>query len=305
MYCYIICIVVSLYWVKRYITWKNCDLRAAFEGKVAFITGGSSGIGEALTKELVRLGAKKVVIASRNVAEMERVKKQSAYPDRVDFVQMDLSKPKEAMEKATEYINKSELKNTGVDFVFNNAGLTMRDEFINTDFATCEYMLNTNLLSHIGITKAFLPLMQSKKRGHFVNVVSIAGLVGTAFRTMYSAAKFGTAGFFKALRSEVKSFGVSVTNVYPEFVKTNVSINAVLGQGQKFGKTDTNIQNGITTERAVNEILKGVALGDHEVIVGRFQYRVLPLLCFLSTTFNSFLGSVLYKKTKDSIMKAQ
>ena len=64
-----------------------------------------------------------------------------------------------------------------------------------------------------------------------MNIISIAGLIGTGFRTMYSAAKFGTAGFFKSLRAEIKQFNIGVTNIYPEFVKTNISKNAVLGAG--------------------------------------------------------------------------
>lgn len=75
---------------------------------------------------------------------------------------------------------------------------------------------------------------------------------------MYSAAKFGTAGFFKALRAEVKNQGVGITNIYPEFVKTNISKNAVMGAGQTFGKTDTNISTGIEVDDAVDIILRSI-----------------------------------------------
>ncbi|TNV76622.1 hypothetical protein FGO68_gene8780 [Halteria grandinella] len=303
MFCYIIGLAIALYWVKRYISWKNCDLRAAFEGKVAFITGGSSGIGEELTKELVKLGAKKVVIASRNVTEMERVKRECAHPDRVDFVQIDLSKPKEAMDKAIDYINKSELKSTGVDFVFNNAGLVMKEELINTDFQYCEYMINTNLMSHIAITKAFLPFMVENKRGHLVNTNSIAGMIGT--RSLYSASKFGMTGFFKALRSEVKQHGINVTNIYPEFVKTNISKNALTGQGQQYGKTDDNIASGVDVDWAANVILKGVALKEHEVIVGRPMFHILPYVCALSSTISSRVTQMAYNKYKKDQEKSQ
>ena len=80
----------------------------------------------------------------------------------------------------------------------------MREEFQRTEFETCKMMMNTNCMSHIAITKGFLPLLMKQGSGRFVNIISIAGLIGTGFRTMYSAAKFGTAGFFKSLRAEVK-----------------------------------------------------------------------------------------------------
>ena len=69
----------------------------SFAGKTAFITGGSSGIGETITKKMVQLGARKVVIASRNVREMERVKNECIDPSRVEIMQMDLSKPEECL----------------------------------------------------------------------------------------------------------------------------------------------------------------------------------------------------------------
>jgi short-subunit dehydrogenase len=116
-------------------------------------------------------------------------------------------------------------------------------------------------MSHIAITKAFLQTLIGQSSGaQIVNIISIAGLIGTGFRTMYSAAKFGTAGFFKALRAEVRQYGIGITNIYPEFVKTNISKNAVLGAGQTFGKTDTNISTGIEVDDAVDIILRSTFL---------------------------------------------
>jgi NADP-dependent 3-hydroxy acid dehydrogenase YdfG len=82
--------------------WKTAEL--SFAGKTVFITGGSSGIGEAMTKRLVQLGAKKVVIASRNIKEMERVKNECIDKSRVDIMQMDLSKPEECLEKVKIFV---------------------------------------------------------------------------------------------------------------------------------------------------------------------------------------------------------
>ena len=79
----------------------------------------------------------------------------------------------------------------------------MREEFVNTDYKTCEYMMNTNCLSHIALVKGILPDMIKRKSGHIVNIVSIAGLMGVPVRTMYCASKFAMDGFSKALRHEV------------------------------------------------------------------------------------------------------
>ena len=120
----------------------------------------------------------------------------------------------------------------------------MRDEFSALDFSVCESMLNTNLLSHIAIIKACLPHMTTQKNGMIVNISSGSGIFGMPLRTMYSATKFGLSGFGKALRSEVKHLGIKVIQVYPGYVKTNISLNAMTGKGDKFGKVDSNINKG-------------------------------------------------------------
>ena len=87
----------------------------------------------------------------------------------------------------------------------------MREEFHNLDFSVCETMVNTNLLSHIAATKAALPEMMLKKGNlHIVNIISGSGILGLPVRTMYSASKFGLAGFGNALRAEVKQYGITV-----------------------------------------------------------------------------------------------
>lgn len=109
-------------------------------------------------------------------------------------MQMDLSKPNECLKQ---------IQNLSVDILVNNGGLSMREEFVNTDYKTCEYMMNTNCLSHIALVKGILPDMIKRKSGHIVNIVSIAGLMGVPVRTMYCASKFAMDGFSKALRHEV------------------------------------------------------------------------------------------------------
>ena len=135
---------------------------------------------------------------------MERVREECGkFKDRIEIRKMDLSKPEEVIERAKD-IGK-------VDILVNNGGLSMREEFLNTEYSTCEYMMNTNCLSHIALTKALLPKMIANKSGQFVNILSISGLMGVPVRTMYSASKFAMDGFSKALRCEVRPHGISVT----------------------------------------------------------------------------------------------
>jgi dehydrogenase/reductase SDR family member 7B len=107
----------------------------------------------------------------------------------------------------------------------------MRDEFKDMEYKTCEYIMNTNCMSHIALTKGFLPMMMRHKSGHIVNILSISGLMGVPVRTLYCASKYAMDGFSKSLRAEVKPHGISVTRVYPAYVSTNISKNAATGSG--------------------------------------------------------------------------
>ncbi len=154
MFFTILIILFVAYHAYHYYKWRKSVPN--FANQTIFITGGSSGIGETLTKKLVELGARKVIIASRNIKEMERVKSECVDPSRVEYLQMDLSRPQECLQKVEQLSNK---EGFSVDIVINNAGVTMREEFINAEFSTCEMMMNTNCMSHIAITKGFLPKM--------------------------------------------------------------------------------------------------------------------------------------------------
>ena len=98
--------------------------------------------------------------------------------------------------------------------------------------------MNTNFMSHIALIKSFLPLL-NKSKGSIVNIGSISGLLGVGCRTSYSASKFAIAGFSKSLRAEVSHLGIKVIMVYTGYIRTNISVNALVGNGnQKLGKTD-------------------------------------------------------------------
>mmetsp|Transcript_55072 Transcript_55072/g.75683 ORF Transcript_55072/g.75683 Transcript_55072/m.75683 type:complete len:115 (-) Transcript_55072:150-494(-) len=109
-------------------------------------------------------------------------------------------------------------------------------------------MMNTNCNSHIALIQGFLPMLK-KSKGKIVNISSIAGIFGSPLRTLYSASKFAIAGFSKALRPEVKLFGIDVIMIYPGYIRTNISLNASVGKAnEKFGKTDQNIAQGMSVE---------------------------------------------------------
>ena len=217
--------------------------RPDFSGMTVFVSGGSSGIGETLCKQLIQYNAKKVIISARRIEELERVRQESGAPDRVECFKIDLSDPKLVMKELTQLFQTHK-----IDILINNGGVSIRDEFKNLSFDVLETVINTNLLSQIAATKAVLPGMIERRLGHIVNICSAAGISGVPFRTIYSASKFGLSGFGKAVRSEVSQHGVQVLNVYPGYVQTQVSHNSLTGDGNKFGRTDNAIKNGMSVD---------------------------------------------------------
>lgn len=130
------------------------------QGKTIFISGGSSGIGEQLCKDFVKAGAKKVIIAARRLEELQRVKSESAEPEKVEIFQLDLTDPKKVFEKCSKLFD-----NENVDVLINNGGLSIRDKFEDLDFSVCETLMNVNCSSHISVIKAALPGMKKRKFG--------------------------------------------------------------------------------------------------------------------------------------------
>ena len=251
------------------------------KGKIAFISGGSSGIGEEMAKQMIRLGAKKVIIAARRLDELERVKKETQHPDKVQVFQLDLSNPQECLAKTKELFAKEP-----IDILVNNGGISQRDSFDDLDFEVCERMMNVNCTSHIAVIKAALPGMTQRKSGQIVNISSLSGIAGLPVRTMYSASKFAIRGFANGLRAEMKPYGIDVINIYPDYVQTNISSNAMTGDGQKFGKLDSNIAKGITVQNCVTQILKAMAIKKIELIVGRTWTQFIPLIVSSSTVMD-------------------
>ena len=165
-------------------------------------------------------------------------------------------------------------------------------------------MMNVNCMSHIAVIKAALPGMTERKTGQIVNISSLSGIIGLPVRTMYSASKFAIRGFANALRAEMKPFGIDVINIYPDYIQTNISNNAMTGSGKAFGKTDENIGKGMTVSNCVNQILKSMALRKFEVIIGRTWTQFIPLISTSSTLMDHLMDKK-YKSQIETKKKAE
>jgi short-subunit dehydrogenase len=236
-----------------------------FEHKVIWITGASSGIGEALATRFAARGAR-LVLSARQLRELERVAEdcRTAGAEDVLVLPLDVSDFSAAAPAAQAVRDRME----HVDLLINNAGTSQRSFCIDTDFSVYEEMLRINVLGQIALTQAVLPAMVQRGSGHIAVTASVAGKVGAPMRTGYCAAKHAVMGFFDSLRTEVTADGIQVTTITPGFIRTNVSKNALGADGKPTGTTDADIAGGMDVGECADVILRGFESGEPEIAVG-------------------------------------
>ena len=230
-----------------------------FNGKNIWVTGASSGIGEAFAVAFSREGAK-VILSARNAAELERVRASCDEPQRHVVLPLDLT-DEASIRRAAEQAG-------DVDIVVNSGGVSQRSLAMETELAVERAIMDLNFFGTVALTKAVLPRMIARKRGHIVPVSSVVGYVGTPLRSAYSASKHALHGYFDSLRAEVAKDGIDITIVCPGYIRTNVSRNAMTGDGSKFGQMDETHVSATTPEACARAVVDGVAKRKREVHVG-------------------------------------
>ena len=243
-----------------------------FNNKVVWITGASSGIGEALAYAFSFRGAK-LILSSRRYDELERVKHTCRYPENVKILPLDLFESSSLESKTKEAIASF----GHIDIMMHNGGISQRSLIIETNMEVHRRVMELDYFSYVAITKALLPHFTERKSGHFVVTSSIMGKIGTPKRSAYAAAKHALHGFFDCLRSEVSADNIKVTILTPGYIRTNISLHAVTKDGGKLGTRSENIDNGLEPGKAANQILKAIEKGSFESYIGKFSVEKIVL----------------------------
>jgi dehydrogenase/reductase SDR family member 7B len=242
-----------------------------FNNKVCLITGASSGIGEALAQTLNDMGAI-LILSARNKEKLETVKTSCLYPYNITILPCDL----EETHTLTAFAREAWDLFQGIDYVFLNAGMAVRDLIVDTNLEMINKVMNINFFSNVALSKAFLPYMREKKRGCFVVTSSLCGKFGVPQLGAYSASKHALHGFFESLRAEYEKDGIKVTMITAGLVKTDITLHALKGNGTTYGKMQASIAGGISPEICARGIVKAAAEGKYEVLVGAMEkYSVL------------------------------
>jgi dehydrogenase/reductase SDR family protein 7B len=232
-----------------------------FANKTAWVTGASSGIGEALAKGLAERGAA-LILSGRRLDALEAVAAAVSTPTFIlPFEATDLDALPDMVEKAIAWRG-------GVDLLINNAGVSQRSLALDTDFEVYRRIMEIDYFGPVRLTGLILPHMVERRSGHLAVLSSVAGKVGVPLRTGYCSAKHAVVGYFDALRAEVEeAYGLGVSVITPGSVSTQIAVNAFAGDGAKFGGADANIENGMPVDQAAKIMLDGIAAGQREIPV--------------------------------------
>jgi dehydrogenase/reductase SDR family member 7B len=252
-----------------------------FKDKVIWITGASSGIGEALAMAFAKLGAR-LVLSARREDELKRVAKATQLPE-LDLLILpfDLSTTSNASGLAAQVMNKF----GRVDILINNGGMSQRSEAMETNENIERQLMEVNYFSAVNLSKAVLPYMKRQKSGQLVVISSIAGKFGFYLRSSYSAAKHALHGYFESLRLETEKSGIKILIVCPGKVKTAVSLNAITSSGAAHNAMDASHKEAMSAEECARQIVSAITAKKEEIFVGGKELLLVKIKRFFPFLF--------------------
>lgn len=258
----------------------------SYQEKTIWITGASSGIGEAFAEAFHKEGAN-LILSSRREDVLEEVKKRlGADSSKIKILPLDLSRPETLAAAAKE----AQAAFGHIDVLFNNGGISQRSIALDTEMATYRRLMEVNFFSTVELSLLVLPGMVARKSGHIIVTSSVAGKIGTKYRSGYAASKHAVQGFYNSLRQEMYEHNVAVTLLCPGFVKTNISKNAVLGDGSKFGEMGDAHSKAMEPAEMVKKVMPKIKARNEEIVItGGKEGLALLIQRFSPTLLNRIL----------------
>lgn len=243
------------------------------DNRVVWITGASTGIGEAIAYIYAKNGAR-LILSARSHDKLLIVGKEcELLGGTVRTLPIDLLDSGEIpvkVEKAIEFWGQ-------VDLIIHSAGVSQRSLGSETSYSVDQQMMQLNYLSVVKITKALFPNFKKQHGGSVIVMSSLSGLMGYPQRSAYAASKFALHGFFETLQTEREMENVNFLLVCPGRVKTNISLHALKGDGTPHGKMDIGQQKGIDPKRLALKVWKAEKNKKKRIIVAQEEWILLIL----------------------------
>lgn len=266
-------------------------MKTKYKDLTIWITGASSGIGEALSIAFAKRGAT-IILSGREKDKLETVRNRCKYSKNHLIIPFDINDAKQAKE-AYEVAKTQAGK---IDWLINNAGISQRSLIIETTEEVERQIMEVDYFAQTRLTRLVLPDMIAQGGGKIVMVSSVAGLLGTQHRGAYGAAKAALHMWANSLRAELYDQGIEVATVFPGFIQTNISINALTADGSTQGTMDEATNKGLTAASFAKQVLKSLIKGEEYIIVAGNKEK-------LATTVNRLSPPKLYKLIRESKVK--
>lgn len=238
--------------------------------KRVWIIGASSGIGEGLVKALAVKGAN-LVISARNESKMQSLKSDLHFA-KIEILALDIENHSSLSEKSEAAWQVFE----GLDYVFLNAGMSVRDIVAESRLDVERKIMDINFWGPVSITKELLKKKNPNSRLHLVLTSSLSGKYGVPKLAAYAASKHAIQGYFDSLRAETFGSGLFIHIVIPGFIRTNITVAGLRGDGSQSGKMQNALAEGMDPEVCAVGILRGLERGKEEFVIGGSErYTVL------------------------------
>lgn len=261
-------------------------MKLSYQNKVVWITGASSGIGEALAMEMAKDGAR-LVLTARNEKKLNTLKTECLKHCKDCLVlPLDLFR----LEQFTEAVDKVIIEFGRIDALINNAGISQRALTRDAGLDIDRKVMELNFFSPVALTKAVLPYMLKQKSGQIAVVSSIVGKFGFPLRSAYSSSKHALFGFYDSLRAEESDLDISI--IVPGRITTNISINAIDKDGKPTGEMDPGQANGLSAEKCAHVIMRGMKKKKGEILVGNKELIMVHIRRFLPRLYYKLAKNV-------------
>ncbi len=254
---------------------------------VIWVTGASSGIGEATALKFAQEGYR-VILSARNKVALETVKAKVPNPDLCVVLPLDLAESEhfeELVSQAISFFGQ-------IDIMFHNGGISQRSLVRESKMEVDRKLMEVNFFGTVALTKAILPHFIERKTGHFAVVTSLVGKFGSPYRSAYAASKHALHGFFDSLRAEEYKENIKVTLICPGFIRTQVSVNAITGDGTPLNFMDDAQANGMSAEKCADQIFSALRTQKEEVYIGGKETFAVHIKRFFPFIFSKILRKV-------------
>jgi 3-dehydrosphinganine reductase len=267
--------------------------KESFNGRVALITGGSSGIGLALAKALVQEGARVWLVARRkNLLEQVHQSVPFSSNHSTGIFSADVSNIEQAQAAVDTVIREAAVP----DLLINSAGETHPGYIQEIPLEIFRQLMDTNYFGTVHMTKALLPHMIKRGSGHIVNISSAAGFLGVFGYSAYGATKYAVRGFSDVLRAEVKPLGIRVSIVFPPDTDT-----PQLAYENQFKPFETRQISGTAGVLSADQVAKSILDG-----VRRHKYIITPgMETSVLYRLSGLLGNAVYPIMDSMVAQAR